>query len=169
MSDSNLRFSESEIEAISPDRKYQTVQLPDGGYFGMLHAYHELHCLKHLRKYLYAEHYFPDELSAKQIEDRRLHLEHCVDTLRQGVMCRADVQPRTMRWLDTEPIPGANVTSPHNCNSWEALDDWASQRSIDRIFEPGYLKHPTFGDVYSSEGTEALTSIGLAFETEQQS
>lgn len=33
------------MDAISPDRKSQTVRLPDGGYFGMLHAYHELHCL----------------------------------------------------------------------------------------------------------------------------
>lgn len=82
-------------------------------------------------------------------------------------MCRGDVQPRTMRWIDTEPIPGANTTSPHNCKTWEALDEWAAQRSIDRIFEPGYLKHPIFGDVYSSNGTTEIAKIGLVFEDKQ--
>jgi hypothetical protein len=44
--DSNLRFSESEVDAIDPERKYlDAVRLPDGGYMGMLHAYHELHCI----------------------------------------------------------------------------------------------------------------------------
>ncbi len=69
-----------EVDAIDPERKYlSAVKLPDGGYFGMLHAYHEatLHCecdkplrwpsfssasltaeeQKHLRRFLYADYY----------------------------------------------------------------------------------------------------------------
>jgi len=32
---------------------------------------------KHLHRFLYASHYFPD-LTASQLKDRRLHLEHCL-------------------------------------------------------------------------------------------
>ena len=42
---SNIRVSSAEMEAIDLERKYQAVALPDGGYFGTLTVFHELHCL----------------------------------------------------------------------------------------------------------------------------
>lgn len=79
-------------------------------------------------------------------------------------MCRADVTPRTMRWVQTEAVPGDNSSSPHSCYSWDAVDEWAKARSIDNVFEKGYLKHPIFGDVYTWEGLEELYKVNIAHD-----
>ena len=43
--DSNIRFTDEEFHTIHPDRIDNAIKLPDGGYFGSLFVYHELHCL----------------------------------------------------------------------------------------------------------------------------
>ncbi|KAK4164427.1 hypothetical protein QBC43DRAFT_344572 [Cladorrhinum sp. PSN259] len=161
---SNVRLTEAEVDAIDPTRKESSIPLPDGGYFGMLTVHHELHCVKHLHRFVYAKHYF-GELTDDQLARRQLHMEHCLDLIRQSIMCHADVQPITMRWAQTVPVPGANYSVEHNCYNWDAVNNWAKGRSLDRIFEPGYLKHPTFGDVYSWEGLENLQKVGLAVDS----
>ncbi|KAK3391032.1 hypothetical protein B0H63DRAFT_520229 [Podospora didyma] len=65
---SNLRFTAEELDSIDATRKNEGVELPDGGYLGILTVFHELHCVKHLRRYLYASSYFPP-LTLDQIED----------------------------------------------------------------------------------------------------
>lgn len=61
-----------------------------------------------------------------------------------------------MTWPKTYAVPGANTTSPHTCVSWDAVNSWARSRSIDNIFEPGYLKHPVFGDVYGKDFEDSI-------------
>ena len=90
--------------------------------------------------------------------DNRYHNEHCLDMLRQSVMCHADITPITMRWDTTQPIPTANFSSPHECLRWESINGWAKERSVDKILEPGYLKHPKFGVVV---GEDFDNKIGL--------
>ncbi|KAK4445306.1 hypothetical protein QBC34DRAFT_306978, partial [Podospora aff. communis PSN243] len=154
---SDVRLTAEELDNLDPTRKFEGVKLPDGGYLGTLTVFHELHCVKHLRHFLYASHYFPD-LTPDQIEARRIHLEHCIDLLRAGVMCRGDVAPLTMRWGHTQPKPLANFSSAHRCVNWESINDWARRRTVARLFEPGYLRHPILGDVFSSPG-EALAAL----------
>ena len=168
--DSNMRFSSAEMEAIDPKRAQQAVALPDGGYFATLTVFHELHCLvretfryhsdlskvedqitdltlqKRLHRYMYPSSYFPN-LSDQEMEDNRFHNEHCIDMLRQSVMCHGDISPVTMRWGQTQPIPLGNFSSPHECVNWAAINEWAKERSVEKVIEPGYLKHPRFGVV----------------------
>jgi hypothetical protein len=40
-----MRFSEHEIDSIDLDRKLSAIKLPDGGYYGTLQVFHELHCI----------------------------------------------------------------------------------------------------------------------------
>ncbi|MCJ1411178.1 hypothetical protein MMC19_005266 [Ptychographa xylographoides] len=54
----------------------------NGVYF--VAAYHQLHCLSVIRAALYHYH----EKDAQTVE--WMHMMHCVDSLRQAVMCRAD-------------------------------------------------------------------------------
>ncbi|KAK3370413.1 hypothetical protein B0H63DRAFT_528134 [Podospora didyma] len=147
---------------IDQTRKEEAIELPEGGYFGTLVVFHELHCIKHLRHFLYASHYFPDDLNPSQIENRRIHLDHCLDVLRAGSMCRADVAPLTMRWGRTQPKPLANFSGPHSCVNWDALYGWAKGRNIDRLFEPGYLRHPVLGDVFGPQEDRVALLTGVA-------
>lgn len=71
--------------------------------------------------------------------------------LHTSVMCRGDPSPITMRWGQSQAIPLANFSSPHSCVNWDTLNSWAHERTIDGLFEPGYLKHPVYGNVYDEE------------------
>jgi hypothetical protein len=41
------------------------------------------------------------------------HPDHCLDMLRQSIMCQGDMQLLTMKWHQDGRIPTANFTSPH--------------------------------------------------------
>ncbi|KAF1822547.1 uncharacterized protein K489DRAFT_320844 [Dissoconium aciculare CBS 342.82] len=155
---SNIRLSLEELDFLDPARKDSAVELPDGGYYATTQVMHELHCIVGL--YLT---YFP-ELSTAQLEDQKIHVEHCLDTLRQGVMCRADLTPITMRWGHKQPVPLGNFSSPHQCVDWSRVDYWMQDRSIDDIFRPGYLQHPVLGEVYTEENQENAEITGTVHD-----
>ena len=54
-----------------------------------------------LRKYLYFDYYsqFDPFFTESKPETYRMHLEHCVDNLRQVLMCSADVGMITYEWV----------------------------------------------------------------------
>ncbi|KAE8336292.1 hypothetical protein BDV24DRAFT_168432 [Aspergillus arachidicola] len=160
---SNVRLTLDEMKQIDPGRKDDAIELPDGGYFATLQVWHELHCVKHLHRFVYAEVYFSD-LSQAQRADRQIHLEHCLDTLRQGIMCRADISPITMRWGHKQAMPLGNFSSPHTCVAWDLITEWSKSRSISGIFEPGYLQHPVYGTVYTKENLEIGETTGTVHD-----
>ncbi|MCJ1387406.1 hypothetical protein MMC18_000249 [Xylographa bjoerkii] len=125
----------------------QSILLPDGsGYLTMIFAYHQLHCIKRLHHALYPTHYFPN-LTAAESRDQSLHNAHCLDLLRQTVMCNGDVSLITMHWGHTQRMPLGNFSAAHSCRDWSAIDAWAGEHSPKRLMEPGWLVNPTFGPV----------------------
>ena len=81
---------------------------------------------------------------AVHVIDHWYLLEHCIEILRQSVMCRADTTLITFRWGHTVKLPQPDFTLEHTCADWNALMDWAAQHSIN-VFEEGMLVHPTLG------------------------
>ena len=136
------------------------IRLPDReGYVGTLNVYHQLHCIvstshkyslssithlskKRLHQYMYQDYYYPDFTPAQQ-EMNRLHSEHCIDFLRQSIMCLGDVGLITFEWSPDNLIPVANATT-HQCVNWESLDVWTKERAVD-MYKKDYLIHPKFG------------------------
>ncbi|KAF4336149.1 hypothetical protein FBEOM_9992 [Fusarium beomiforme] len=146
LNNSNIRITEEEISHIS-GRKEQAIELPDGGYFATLNVYHNLHFIKRLHHYMYPDYYFPN-ITQEQKRANEYHNHHCLDMLRQSIMCQGDMQLLTMKWRPDGRIPTANFTSPHQCVNWDTLEKWASSRRIVNLMEPGYLIHPTLGPAY---------------------
>lgn len=105
-------------------------------------VYHELHCLKYIRHYIYRDSYPIIKTNVPSLD----HIDHCIDSLRQLVMCRTDVAIQTYSWIPTLRIPWANFETEHECQNWDALDGWASQRAFD-LYDPKMLRHPTLGNV----------------------
>ncbi|KAI6322301.1 hypothetical protein MCOR29_004806 [Pyricularia oryzae] len=76
-----------------------------GGYVGVTEVFHHLHCLNVLRQHVWRDAYAPAGAHGEAEEDERpplpatlrrearAHADHCVDTLRQALMCTADVTP----------------------------------------------------------------------------
>ncbi|KAF2010396.1 hypothetical protein BU24DRAFT_454773 [Aaosphaeria arxii CBS 175.79] len=119
------------------DRMNRTsIPLEDGsGYFVTLDVYHQLHCLKYIRHSIHPEYYTINESNKEE------HLDHCLDVIRQYIMCNADVTVNTYTWRDDKQKPWPVFTSKHKCVDWDALHGWALDHSFDG-FDPALIRHP---------------------------
>jgi ribosomal protein S17 len=70
--------------------------------------------------------------------------EHCIEILRQSVMCRGDTTLITFHWGHRVKLPQPDFTLPHQCVDWGRLMKWAEKRAID-VFEKDMLVHPVLG------------------------
>jgi hypothetical protein len=100
---------------------------------------HQLHCLYAIWRdhHLY---YFPKD---QHIKDTRpafyeRHYEHCVDIIRQRLMCTADSGLVTFRWVDGEEIPEPDFNTPHMCASYDKLLEW--NKANEAILEVNDIK-----------------------------
>ena len=103
------------------------------GYRIGLDALHGLHCVDVVRKALDKDHYFP----TSQQPDRG-HTDHCIDHIRQLLMCNADMTPLPVvmypgKGIDGAPFVMSDVT--HTCRDWNAIRTWVNGRDhLDDVF-----------------------------------
>ena len=57
-----------------------------------------------------------------------LVLEHCIEALREYLMCVPDLTLYTYDWIPprTDPVPNHGVK--HACVDWNQLDEWVEER-----------------------------------------
>ncbi|KAJ1324168.1 oxidase UstYa family protein [Microdochium nivale] len=137
----NIRIPDDWIMRFG--RAETAVKLPDGGYLGMLTAYHEIHCVKRLYQSLHREHYMPNS-TAEELEVNMGHDLHCLEVLRMGAMCRGDVSVITHRWKEGSIKPNVEQRAPHQCVDWDAVTGFAAERTVD-IWQEGYIRNPNTG------------------------
>ncbi|KAH7904333.1 hypothetical protein BJ138DRAFT_1166726 [Hygrophoropsis aurantiaca] len=117
-------------ETDSPSR----VKYPKkygGGVMVSLEATHQMHCLNMLRKASWMEYYRPIEPSFQDTpEVVRMHLDHCVEMLRQNVMCSADVTMITWDWVKDHTSPYPNFNNRHQCRNFEKILDWTTEHAV---------------------------------------
>ncbi|KAF2750983.1 hypothetical protein M011DRAFT_189523 [Sporormia fimetaria CBS 119925] len=109
-----------------------TLVLPDGGHIVRFRVYHELHCLKWIRKWMHREHYWPD-LTGYALHERRWHIEHCLEEFRMHAMCHPSLAPATFYFLDrkTSDEITADGTHVEKCVNWDSLQKWTGERRVD--------------------------------------
>ena len=136
------------------------------GYVSSLEVYHDLHCLvshwstsacrtlrapqKRIRHFLYQDVYLPNMTTAER-DFELFHTgekesppptsatnraEHCLEHLREVVMCRGDVALTSFFYRGHKPT--AKLLAEHECINWEALDGWTAERAID-LSIPGLI------------------------------
>lgn len=59
-----------------------------------------------------------------------VHIDHCIDQLRQSLMCTADVSPIPYQWYDSLDSYMPATGSVHTCRDFEAIHKWAKGRVI---------------------------------------
>ncbi|KAI1124451.1 hypothetical protein F5Y10DRAFT_249324 [Nemania abortiva] len=147
LKDTTIRVSKQDLDY------YNVTSLPlaDGsGYASELFVTHELHCLKKVRQWIYKESYFTDVQGFQRNELKR-HIDHCVETLRQGIMCRGDVSLGTYTYLRGSNDVTARSWGKHQCVNFEALMAWARERAVD-VSQAGVLAQPEdVGDEHFTE------------------
>ncbi|KAI0480017.1 hypothetical protein F4859DRAFT_478153 [Xylaria cf. heliscus] len=86
----------------------------------LLQGFHNLHCLRTLFRYvMYTEQGLPQRIAMT-------HALHCLDQLRQDVICNADDTPRYAGFQDP---PGTGAGQVRMCKSWSRLETWALEHS----------------------------------------
>ncbi|CCM06373.1 uncharacterized protein FIBRA_08631 [Fibroporia radiculosa] len=87
--------------------------------------FHNLHCINMFRKYSYLEHYpeIQDIMSARPRFFRE-HMDHCLEMLRQNLMCHADIVLITYDWVAGIPKPFPDFNTFHQCRNFTKIQEW---------------------------------------------
>ncbi|EME47023.1 hypothetical protein DOTSEDRAFT_41548 [Dothistroma septosporum NZE10] len=113
--------------------------LPDDGeYHFEPDMFHSLHCLNTIRMELIPVLYntttprytYRKNRIAELIKDSHwgvTHVEHCLDKLRQAIMCHGDLTPSPMYSWPDFPLQ-FGVSGTHTCRKFEPIRKWMDQR-----------------------------------------
>lgn len=95
-----------------------------------------------LRKYSYLDYYLKHEPEFFASPRLRMHTDHCIEMLRQSIMCSADLHVITYDWVEVVDFPWPDFSISRNCRNYDALHDWAVERTISVGNESGQLPKP---------------------------
>jgi len=142
-------MSISEEELIKSGFNTDSVRLPEqlgGGYMASVEINHQLHCLNFLRKALHRDYY---EFKTLEFTDHphmvQIHLNHCIEMLRQSLMCHADVGVMAHRWVEHYPNPYPDFNVIHKCRNFEEVLQWTYDQQIPH-YPDGYVLKPQDGE-----------------------
>ena len=67
-----------------------------------------------------------DHMAGASPENVRAHMDHCMDRIRQALMCHGDLSPSPLYAFEgTGPIGKAGE---HTCRKWEPIRAWIDER-----------------------------------------
>ncbi|PLB46207.1 hypothetical protein P170DRAFT_467316 [Aspergillus steynii IBT 23096] len=119
-----VKLSEEELQKMNKT----SIKLKDGsGYLGYLESIHMLHCVKRIYQYQYPD-YYPELQDLHAFEPG--HWDHCLEVLREGILCNADITVNTYYWKSPTEIHG-NRTGTRKCTNWKKIQDWAIDRAVE--------------------------------------
>ncbi|KAI9929378.1 hypothetical protein MW887_000847 [Aspergillus wentii] len=108
----------------------QTIPIPNDpdGYLISLDIFHQLHCLNMIRKKVWGVE------PATEIEKGSMemdHLDHCIDSVRQSLMCSADVT--ALPWAERDGKVHPVASTIHTCRDFGAIMDWAAHHKVENL------------------------------------
>lgn len=120
------------------------------GWFASFEGFHYIHCLHNLWKTHYPEYYVEEAKFAQEHPDEWLeHVDHCVDMLRQKLMCDADSGLVTYSWLKNHYNPHPNFNVEHKCRNYNKLLDAATRYGVGlETFPEGGIRRPEGENVF---------------------
>ncbi|KAL5341429.1 hypothetical protein BJX70DRAFT_358731 [Aspergillus crustosus] len=146
-------------EAARSGLAQDQVQISDaygGGYPANIEGLHHLHCLNLLRQSLYYNHaYYKAQGTGAFANDEfivRKHVSHCLDIIRQQLMCTIDIGVLGQVWIHPdEPSPFVDFNTDHRCRNFEDVRAWAERNQLPGDTPVGFLRMPGEGDRVFSE------------------
>ena len=171
----NIHVTSQEMYALDANTTNR-LRFANDNYVGVLGVYHHLHCLDLLRRFIHSDYYNPiaSEVSMRGGKDNMAHLgkqlldrnttlllsnclDHCIDMIRQKVMCHPSLDTYTIEWKSKHASDlkhNLRTTSESRCANWEALDEWARKRA--RIRGRDKFQVGPFGLDISGEGEQSF-------------
>ena len=125
-------------DEVPPGLDVNRKTATDGHYHFEPEMHHTLHCLNEIRQEL-STRVYPHSGYAREQERQRdqrtvhgpgwlqQHMEHCVDRLRQAVLCAGDLTPSVMRYWDVMDVE-LYQTAPRRCRRLGPIREWLEER-----------------------------------------
>ncbi|RFU25150.1 hypothetical protein B7463_g11184, partial [Scytalidium lignicola] len=116
---------------------------PQRRYVIELDVFHQLHCLNMIRQSTHPEYYkgaVPGVIDGNK-EDLLFgphHVAHCIESIRQALMCHVDVTPATWIWNEDAKVMQNVYATPHTCRNFDKIRDWASVGKYGANVEAGF-------------------------------
>ncbi|KAI1109342.1 hypothetical protein F5Y14DRAFT_456134 [Nemania sp. NC0429] len=134
----HVRISADELEGMNET----SISLSDtaGGYLAGVDAVHQIHCLNYIRERAYKEYY-------EELPMAEMHLDHCIDSIRQTLMCAPNDGLFMYDWSPQLTGPAPRFISRRKCINWSRLTSWAAERRVD-LFDTSAVVHPIYGPSY---------------------
>ncbi|KAJ5684072.1 uncharacterized protein N7477_000417 [Penicillium maclennaniae] len=127
----NSRISKKEA-ALLPNKTI-AANLGADDYLVVISVFHDLHCLDRLRKtlwYFYDDEWNstynpftvkrPDTFDAKGLNGI-IHLDHCINIIRQSLQCFSDVTPYVFQWSEEAQAVHAYANVVHTCRNFDKV------------------------------------------------
>ncbi|KAI1177096.1 hypothetical protein F4777DRAFT_543731 [Nemania sp. FL0916] len=142
----NIRVPRLYLEELNLTTIY-TLDGSEG--IASLSVYHSLHCLKKVKRMLFKEQYHQGKSELAMARESK-HVDHCIEYIRESLMCQPDLSLVTFRWINETAqhddqsafYPTNFDVAMHTCADWEALDSWASKR-VFNLFNVDLLQRPS--------------------------
>ncbi|KAF7585873.1 hypothetical protein BBP40_009948 [Aspergillus hancockii] len=121
-----VRLSKDQLDRINAS-EYAAEYTPEmgGGYIAGIEVFHQLHCVNMLRKATNMDYYLPKMEEWKDRRTLRYHLDHCIDMLRQKLMCDPDVGMVTYVWAKGWKQAFPDFNTVHKCRDYSKVLEWA--------------------------------------------
>lgn len=118
----------------------------EGDYVVTLDVFHQLHCLNKMRQKIYWNTTNYGEPEPDYINTA--HVDHCIDQMRQSLMCTVDVTPIPYQWYEKYHayMPATGIV--HQCRDFEKVQEWASHRVVGEAWDIEKKLDDPLGDQY---------------------
>ncbi|KZT31466.1 hypothetical protein SISSUDRAFT_995092 [Sistotremastrum suecicum HHB10207 ss-3] len=94
---------------------------------------HQLHCLNMVRMALWPERYGEPVLGEPIMKDDPTpfdHVDHCINILRENIVCNADITPDPYQWDEDKRQIMPRFDSVRTCRNFEAIQEWQMQHRM---------------------------------------
>ncbi|KAH8649206.1 hypothetical protein BX600DRAFT_502651 [Xylariales sp. PMI_506] len=122
-----FRITEVEAQESFGDSYKDYWDAEAGGYVIGLDLFHTLHCVNHLRRAYYPEIYKGDSRN-KPPETIEIHRNHCLEQIRQYIMCHADLTAIPTKYYKEVDRNYVVSDMPHTCRNFEKIQNWMLDR-----------------------------------------
>ncbi|THC87813.1 hypothetical protein EYZ11_012739 [Aspergillus tanneri] len=144
-------------QAAKLPNKTVPIQEAPGYYVVQLDVFHQLHCLNQLRLKIWGSNPVHSGVAVKSSTDNSTdsdplglqemdHLDHCVDSIRQSLMCSSDISAIIWIWHEESQATRPLANSTHTCRDFEAVRQWALDRQAPEWDESIHVADPLKGE-----------------------
>ncbi|KAF2164075.1 hypothetical protein M409DRAFT_25423 [Zasmidium cellare ATCC 36951] len=133
--------------------------ISEPGYPATIQAIHQLHCLNLLRKSLWfnADYYRNEAKGSwghnQTDADVQVHVGHCLDAMRQVVMCNADTDVVPLLWFTEQGRTISDFARNKQCRNFESVTAWSEKHQV-KALESAVLEPPPDFTLAHIAGTE---------------